>query len=375
MCISRENKLGGDLMRFDVKGYNIDNLIVNLYSKRIPIYNLERKAYNYVSFTVEDKYIKKVKRYIVNFKVSESLTGIKKLPKIIAANVGLLLGVFIGVLFYLFSSNYIWQIRVYGTKELSSNDILNVLEENGIKTGKLNLKTQEEIEGILLNNYDRIAQVSVIKKGTAIIINLSEKLVYLEEEFLPVTAQFNGIIKEINVITGTVNVKVGDYVNVGDILVLPFNLDKNNNKISVKPIAEIKGEIYIIGKCVVAKEEQVLVRTGKSCVEYKYKLLDFNLFSGKAKNSFALFETNVYNENIGTLLPFTRDVVKYYELNYQTITHNFEAEKQKIIERSRQDALQKMPAGNILNEISLTTIINDVMHATTTFTIYGILNG
>ena len=59
-----------------------------------------------------------------------------------------------------------------------------------------------------MNNYDRIAQVSVIREGTAIIINLSEKLVYTEVEFQPIIAKYSGIIKDIKVITGTINVNV-----------------------------------------------------------------------------------------------------------------------------------------------------------------------
>ena len=48
--------------------------------------------------------------------------------------------------------------------------------------------------------------------------------------------KYSGIIKEINIITGTTNVKVGDYVNVGDVLVLPFNINANGEKVyDLKP--------------------------------------------------------------------------------------------------------------------------------------------
>ena len=361
-------------MKFNLKGYNIDNLIRVLYNKKIKLYNIKKDGLNSVSFEVEDSQVKKVKRYISNYKVKQSLIGVKKIPALIFTNVGILLGVFLGFIFNIFASNYIWQIKIYGTKELSSSEILSVLEKNGVKKGKLNLKSSKAIEDILLNNYNRIAQVSVIKQGTAIIINLSEKLVCSEIEYQPIKAKYNGIIKQINLITGTLNVKIGDYVNEGDILVFPFNLDANYNKISVQPIAEIMAEILIVSKCSINKEEQILVRSGNKYTTYRYKIFNFNLFSRKNKNSFALFDLVVYNENIGDILPFSRDILTYYELIGKTKINNFEEEKPKLIEKSKNLAYKDLPIGEIEEESTHTTIVNDTMFAITNITILGIIN-
>ena len=219
-----------------------------------------------------DKDYKKVKRYIANYKVKQTLSNFKQIPILLLKNLGIIIGCFLGVLFGIFVSNYTWQIQVYGTKDLCVTDILSVLSENGIRKGKINHQTSKEIEEILLNKYDRIAQVSVIRKGTAIIINLSEKLVYVEGEFQPIKAKHAGTIKEINIITGTTNIKVGDYVNAGDILVLPFNINANGEKISVNPLAEIKAEIFVVSKCEISKTETQLIRTGNTTTIYNYKL-------------------------------------------------------------------------------------------------------
>lgn len=361
-------------MKYDLTGYNIDNLLKTLYIKKVTLFNVVRTGQNQVSFEILDKDIKKVKRHIANFKVKQTLSGVKRIPKFLITNLGVILGVFIGFIFLLFASNYTWQIKVYGTEELSINDIMSVLSENGIKKGKINLQTSEEIESILMNNYDRIAQVSVVRVGTAIIINLSEKLVYAEVEFEPIKAQYNGIVKDIKVITGTVNVKVGEYVNIGDVLVLPFNLNSNGEKVSVKPLAEITGEIFVVSKCELKKEEQVLVRTGKKNKVYKYKFNNLNLFSGRSKNSFALFELVVYNENISDLLPLNRDVYVYYELKNSLVTHDFSKEKQSLVERSKTEAKQDLPTGEVISETTSTNIVGDTMYACTTITIKGLIN-
>lgn len=361
-------------MKFEIEGYGIENLLVTLHRKKIAVFNLKKTDRKLAEFEVRDKDSKRVKRLIANFKVKTTLSRFKAVPKFILANVGVLIGLVLGVLFGIFASTHTWQILVYGTKDLTVTEILKVLEENGIKKGKINLETSEEIEEILLNKYDRIAQISVVRKGTAIIINLSEKLVYDEIEFEPITAKHSGIIKKINVVTGTVNTKVGDFVNVGDALVLPFNINADGQKVSVKPIAEIVAEMFIIGKCEIKREENVLMRTGRVARVYQYKLGNLNLFSGKNKNSFADFEFEVYNENVSNVVPLNRDVYVYYELAPKVVVHNFETEQEKLLEKSRKLALKSAPIGEILNEQSEIKQEYETLFAITTLTLIGNIN-
>jgi len=361
-------------MKYNLTGYNLDNLIKILVQKKVKIYNLEIKNRTNLAFEIEDCDVKKVKRYIKNFKFKQSFTKLKKLPSIMIANLGVILGCFIGSIFFIFASAFTWQIQVFGTEELSKSDIINVLKQNNVKTGKINLMSSEEIESILLNNYDRIAQVSVIKQGTAIIINLSEKLVYKEEVFQPIIAKHTGIITNINVITGTTNVKVGDFINAGDVLVLPFNLNSNGEKVSVKPLAEIQAKMFIIGKSELKKHEIKLIRTGNIKKEFIYKFKNFNLFSGKGKNSFALFETVVYNENVSDLVPLAREVHIFYELQETEIENNLAEKQQNNEELSLNLARKNLVSGQILNENTTSHYLEDRLISISTITVLGSIN-
>lgn len=361
-------------MKYDLKGYNADNLIKTLVSKKVKIYNLKIKSRTELSFEVEDKDVSKVKRYISNFKFKQSFTKFKKLPSFMLVNLGLILGVFLGSIFFVFSSTFTWQIQVFGTVELSKQDIIKVLKQNNVKVGKINLISSEEIESILLNNYDRIAQVSVIKEGTAIIINLSEKLVYNEVEFQPIIAKESGIVTNIKIITGTTNVKVGDFVNVGDVLVLPFNINADGTKVSVKPLAEIHAKMFIVGKSEIKKHEIKLVRTGKTKKAYQYKLKNLNLFSSKNKNSFALFETVVYNENISGIVPLSRKVSVFYELKPIQIENNLIEKQQENEQNSLNLARKKLLAGEIIEENTTSHFCEDKLISISTITVLGIIN-
>ena len=59
-------------MKFDLIGYNIDNLLKTLYIKKVTLFNVEKTGRNQVSFEILDKDYKKVKRHIVNFKAKQT---------------------------------------------------------------------------------------------------------------------------------------------------------------------------------------------------------------------------------------------------------------------------------------------------------------
>ena len=360
-------------MKFEVSGYNLSNLIKILNSKNIILTNVQYSK-NKIVFETDDKNERKVKKYIANFKVEQGLTKTNKLKNLLISNIGVIIGCFVGVVFFLFSSNYTWKIEVYGLEKLSKQEILLVLKTNNIKICKINLQTSEEIENVLLNNCNQIAQVSVIRVGTSIIINLSEKLIYNNSTYNPITAKHCGTIKSIEVEIGTLNVKVGDYVNVGDVLVLPFNLDDVGNKISVQPKAKISAEMFIIERCELKKEEIILIETGRCLVTYNYKFKNFKLFSGKNKNSFALFDIVVYNENVSTLIPLNREVVIYKELRTSVKINDFEIEKQVLMDKCLNLAKSKLKTEQILDEKTEITIFEDKMIACSLLKVVGQIN-
>lgn len=51
-------------MKYDLSGYNLDNLIKILIQKKVKIYNLNFKSRTNITFEIDDCYTKKVKRYM-----------------------------------------------------------------------------------------------------------------------------------------------------------------------------------------------------------------------------------------------------------------------------------------------------------------------
>lgn len=121
-------------------------------------------------------------------------------------------------------SNFIWNISVEGNENIASEDILRDLEEEGLKIGKSkqNIKLNNIINNIRLKRND-IAWIGINIKGTNVRVEVKEKTIAPEiinkDEFCNIISDKEGMITKINVQDGTANVREGDIVRKGDILV------------------------------------------------------------------------------------------------------------------------------------------------------------
>ena len=58
-------------MKYELNGYNIDELIKTLHRKHFQIFNIVRRDVKTVEFEVSDSDAKKVKKYLLNFKIKK----------------------------------------------------------------------------------------------------------------------------------------------------------------------------------------------------------------------------------------------------------------------------------------------------------------
>lgn len=137
---------------------------------------------------------------------------------------GYVCGVIISILLIYLLSLSIWDISVLGGYKYTPNIILNHLEENNIKPGtKIKKLNGFEIERNIRNTYKDIGWVSAEIKGTRLIIRIKETTMpsVAKEDLEPshIIAQKDGEVLSIITKAGTPNVKAGDIIKKGDILV------------------------------------------------------------------------------------------------------------------------------------------------------------
>lgn len=363
------------LVRLQVVGYNLDQLINKLYSMGITCYNITRSESNVIFFSIRFKDLNKVKPLLTNYEYHVKYLGITNFKTWFIKNLAVILVIPFAIGLMAFSTRFTWDIRIYGVEDRLQAEVVNILKANDVAVGKAVVKSSDEIESILLEQIPSIAQVSCVKRGTTLIINVSEKLVYTPERYEPICAKFNGVVTNFSLISGTMAVSIGDFVEVGDILVYPFTLDKNGEQVQVEPIAEVRARAYVVGSLKLDHSGVVLSRTGRQYTTSCITFLNKNLFSKKLPKPFDLYETNVYNEYISSVLPILRTTITYYELDYIVVERDLVAEKPMLEQESIDLAYKNLPTNSeILDQQTSSIIINDCLYSTTTLTISTIIS-
>ncbi len=363
------------LVKIRVVGYNLDQLLNKLQNKNIIVYNIERSENNVMFFSINYKDLKQVKPLLKNYEYNLKYLGLANLKNFIKNNLAILLIIPFALVLMAFSTRLTWNIKIYGAEGELDRQVISILKDNNISVGKVLPQNTEDIEKILLNQLPNVAQVSCITRGTTIIINISKKLVYVPESYEPLRASYSGVITGFSLISGTMAVNCGDFVNNGDILVYPFALDKNGNQVKVEPIAEVRAKVYIVGSSKLSATTTELVRTGRKYTTYSTKFLNTKLFSKKYQKPFDIYESCVYNENISSVLPIKRTRVIYYELDYVVVNYDLVAEKGRIERESIDLAYLNLPTNSeILDEQTTSLVINDTLYTTTTLTISTIIS-
>ena len=122
------------------------------------------------------------------------------------------------------SSNFIWNIDILEENGENLENVMEDVKNAGLNIGKFKSKidTKEIINKIRLNRKD-IAWMGIELKGTNAIVKIvkaSEKPdIIAEDEYCNIVSDKDGVITKINAQNGTANVKVGDTIKKGDILI------------------------------------------------------------------------------------------------------------------------------------------------------------
>jgi sporulation protein YqfD len=343
-----------------VSGYNLERHLNYLCNKNIEFLTIEKIDAKNAKIEILPLYEKEVESFLKgkNFEIKKKkYNGFFKMQKFFFARFGILIGLFFAICFYIISSNYILNFEVMGNQTHSSEEIIAVLSEKGVKTfDAINKNSNEEIEQIILDNFNEVSMVSVVKKGMTIVINIKEKLLNDEHENVgnhsALIAKDDGIITEIELIQGTLLVKVGDFVRAGDELVSPYIIDSSGQRISIEPKANIFADVWLAGESVHYNVKNVVERTGNVITERKLIFLDKEIYTNKVDISFEKYEVEVVETYLSDdLLPVKYQVIHYYETQTHTVEQEFsEVEEVKILEAKNLAKLRMREGEEIKKE-------------------------
>lgn len=275
-------------------------------------------------------------------------------------------------------SHHIWSIEIVGNKVTNKTDIISALREigiyEGVRSSDVSPKTDRER---LLLKLDTLSWCSLNVEGSRLTVNVSE-ITEKETAKVPVNliAEYDGIIKKINVTSGSCLVKVGDTVATGEVLVSGIIESAEGTKFAASSgeiIAEIQKEITLSADF----KQSYTYPTGKIKRKRVLELftLKIPLYLGKETKP-ATEKSKFYQASVlGQALP-----IKIYEKEFTfTKTATKTLSETELLEKLKQELKENLNSKGIenyqiLNEsiekspkgITLKTLINTQINIAST---------
>ncbi len=336
-------KKNKNLCKIRIKGLNQERILSKL-CLNYSIYNLVRieKAVSELEIAIYSS------KQVINFLKSEgfeveviSKQGVLLNLKRFFLNYGVVCAIVACLITYLTQYNFIWQIKVYGTEYIKTTEIVEYINDN-FSNYKNNIKT-ETIEIGLKDKFDRISSVSVAIVGQSLVVNINEAIIpdEMQSEFSPIYAEVDCMIKEIELIQGTIAVKQGQVVQKGDVLVYPYIIDAEGKRRDVNPKANITAEVWLIGKSEHSDGYYNTYRTGKVVEKSCITLFGLKIYENNQNCNFENFEIVKSSKFLSrsNILPLKIEKEIFYELKTELIEKSFEDVKNQKIEEAKQKAL------------------------------------
>lgn len=260
-----------------------------------------------------------------------------------------------GLIYYL--SGFIWNIEVNGNSYLSEEVVLDFLseEESSFGSRKKDISCAK-LEEHLRSRYGEVIWTSIKIYGTKMTVDIQENLLPEEsydetdETVYDITAEADGIVREMITRSGTPLVAVGSEVKTGDCLVSACVELLNDDGEVYEYLyegadADITAEVVLPYEDVIPTDYVDTVYTGNTAVTYELRFLDTVITNPFFKNKFAewnqLADTTQFHFTDNFYLPIYFTTRTYYEYESVEKTHTKE-EIQTIAQKNLTNYLTEL---------------------------------
>ena len=286
-------------LRINVEGYYIERFINICKNRKITIWNLKKKNNIELLLNLRISEFKEVCKIAKKTGCKIRIKNKKGMPFLLnkyrKRKMFLILLLLVIVIIGL-SSRFVWNVDIIQEDGEKVENIREDIEKAGLKVGifKGKINTKEIINKIRLERKD-VAWMGIELKGTNAIVKLvksDEKPDIIDEdEYCNIISNKEGIITKISVQNGTANVKVGDTVSIGDILVNGWMEGKFTGIRYVHSLAEIEAKVWYTESVKIPYNVTETKYTGNEEEKYGIKFNNFQINFTKKYSKFKIYDT------------------------------------------------------------------------------------
>ena len=349
-------------IRIKIEGYSVEKLINVCIKKKIFLWNIKREKSTIIYTNIGVKEFKDLIQIarqtgcrvkILNKKGMPFLLNKYKKRKIIFFFLLILI-----ILLMVFSQ-FIWNIKIVGNEKISTEEIVNELQDKGIKIGVLKRKIDKQkiINEIRLERND-IAWIGIDIQGTNITVEIVEAStkpeIVNEEDYCNIVSNKDAQIVKISAQNGIPAVKEGDIVTKGDILIKGWIDGKYTGTRYVHAQGEIKAKVWYTQKERIPLKQVVERFTGNEEEKYKIKINNFTINLFKTLSKFEKYDTIEADNKLRIFsnfyLPIELIKITNKEKVEEEITYGIEEAKQIGIQKASEKIEKQLQSEEVLQK-------------------------
>ena len=345
-----------------VEGYYIERFINICKSKSIFFWNMKREKSSILRANVGIKEFKKIREIARKLQCHVRIERKKGLPFIFnkykKRKIFLILLILV-ICLLVICSNYVWNIEVNGLNKISEQELIEQLEQCGLKVGtaKYKINTKQIISDIRLIRND-IAWIGITISGTNAqieVVEATEKPEIIDDtNFCNIISDKDCIITKINVQNGTAVAKKGELVKKGDLLVEGKIQGKYTDAIYVNSLAEIQGRVWYSKKTIANFNQTIEEQTGNQENKYEIKFNNFKINLYKTLSKFENYDTICDENKISIFsnfyLPIEIIKITNYEKEYKDVEYSEEELKNKLISELEEQLITEIGEGKNITD-------------------------
>ena len=278
------------------------------------------------------------------------------------------LAIFIAIIYFM--SGCVWNICINGNKNIKSEEILSSLNKIGIYEGAMlkNIDSEEKRNELLLIQKG-LSWAAINIEGSKITVDVTETKEFAEQDYSAsnLVSTEDGVIKKIEVKNGVTEIKVGDTVQKGQLLVSGIKEYDDGKVDFVKSKGNIYAEVEYNFESVQPLKVTEFVKTGEQTERKVLSFFNFKipLFLGDVEPTYVVSQEKEKISTGDSYLPikiYTKKFLKTKETTY--ILTNDQAQK-RALKKSEEKIAKLADGGRIISKQQKITVDNKNLIITT----------
>ncbi len=351
-------------LNITVEGFFIERFINICTSKKIFLWGVKRRKSSILDANISIADFKRIKQIARKTKCRIKINNKMGLPFVFnrykKRKMFIILLIPIVLAIYI-SSMYVWNIEILGSNNISKDELVEQLKNQGLEIGKLKRKidTKNIINNIRLARTD-ISWMEIDLKGTNAVVNIVEAEakpeIIKDQEYCNIVSDKKGIITKITANKGTALVKVGDIVDKGTQLIAGYMEGKYTDTRYVHAQGEVQAKVWYTKRKSSNFTREVCNQTGNYKNKYRISINNFTINLYKSIPNFEKYDTISENKKIKIFSNFYLPIIIskdiYQEVKTQEITYGkVELQNLLISELEEEFKQENIEEDKITNKI------------------------